>query len=121
MKAEEALKRRCKVDPVMAVLMSRLADYTTPPPFTKESSILIYATLAGVSASRKKVRGVVLFLSEIGVIDFEQNPEKQISIMLWKVNAITLAQQVRKQWREQWKPTDEEIQAFMESLKEGGT
>lgn len=111
--AEQIAKVRAKRDPVFATMMRRIAGRTSNPAFTKEATIRHYSQAAGVPVSRKSVRNVVLFLSEIGVCEFVQNPEQRISGISWRVDAINFS---RKVIGLQWSPSDDEIRAFMEGL-----
>ena len=111
-----AIRRRCGVDKIMRQLMVRLANRTAAPTCTKESNIGHYARAVGIETSRKAVRGVVLFLSEVDVGDFEQDPERRISHIRWNTDPIILAERVLGARALGWSPSDDEIQAFMESV-----
>ncbi len=108
-----AIRGRIQVDPIAATLIRRLSIRTTAPKFTKERDVGCYAIAAGVSTSRRAVRSVVLFLSEIDVAEFHQDPERRQSRVIWKMDARVLAMRVLGIG---WNPSDAEIDAFMASL-----
>ena len=110
------IQRRAGVDPIMRALMSRLAQRTAAPTFTKESAIRHFAVAKGVETTRKQIRNIVLFLSEIDVAEFVQEPENRFSAVRWKVDAIQLAKRVMGELPPGWSPSDDELQAFMASL-----
>lgn len=109
-KVIEVIALRCKVDPILDVLMSRLAGRTHKPSSTKEASIRHFAQAKGVDTSRKAVRLVVLFLTGLGVGEFFQDPERRESKIVWNVDAMSMARKVQG-WT-----FDDELRAFMESI-----
>jgi hypothetical protein len=109
----KAIRDRIQVDPIAATLIRRLSIRTTMPTSTKERDIGCYAVASGVPTSRKAVRSVVLFMSEIDVGEFFQDPERRCSKIIWKVDARVLARVVLGLG---WSPSDAEIDAFMGSL-----
>jgi len=108
-----AIRARILVDPIARTLISRLSIRATAPKFTRERDIGCFAIAAGVPTSRKAIRSVVLFLSEIDVAEWHQDPERRQSRVIWKLDARALAMRV---FGIGWTPSDAEIDAFMGSL-----
>jgi len=109
----KAIADRISVDPVASVLIHRLSIRTHVPKSTKEGSIRCWALAQGVATSAKHVRGVVLFFTGINMATFMQDPERSMSKLVWNVDAIEMAKRALGLL---WKPTNAEINAFMESL-----
>lgn len=118
------VKERFNRDPILQALMIHLANSKTSPEYTTETTIRQYATDSGFPTTRKSVRGVVLFLSNIGAASFHQDPERRMSRVVWEVDAVVLAKRVLvaitnemlSQQNQKWSPSDDEINSFMESL-----